>query len=241
VAGEERAAGSGIDPDYVMLSADGRSFAAYVSQAGGGDSVVHNGKRYGPYKSTWNKPVLSPDGTRVAFAATLDDDLAHLVLDGVAGPAAVNRYGVRRICFSADSRVLAYVRDNGDKTAAVHVGDRVVFEGAVASGLWLSPDGARAAWGANTAGGMRLMVEGGAPEQEFRDIAEDGAQFTPDGRDFIYVATRDRKTSTLCVAGVGRRTYELAAPLFRFGAPGEFTFVSFDSGVFYRETWRLPR
>jgi len=39
---------------------------------------------------------------------------------------------------------------------------------------------------------------------------------------------------------VGGRTYELAAPSFIFPSPESMVFVTYENGVFFRETWTLP-
>lgn len=241
VNGEERGAGTSIDTDYLVLSADGRHFAANISQGSGKEIVVHDGRVLGPYQTLWGKPTLSADGTRIAFVATLDDGFAHAVIDGTPGPAATNRHGVKLLRFSADGRVVGYLRQTGENLWALHVGDRTVGEPGDIKELWLSPDGSRVAVQVKTAAGLQIVVDANATEPFFRDIAPEGTQFTSDGRDFLYLATRDRKTFTMRVAGRGGRTYQLAAPLFRFDGPARFTFVSCTDGVFSRETWTLPR
>jgi hypothetical protein len=241
INGEERGRGASIDPDYVVLSDDGRHFAANISLPGGKSVVIHDGLRHGPYKDLWGKPTLSANGAHVGFIATLDDDFAHAVVDGKAGPAASTRHGVKSLKLSADGRVTAYLRQTAEKQWAVHHGERVQPDAGEVIQLWLSPDGTRTAWVARTSAGVQTVLDGKTTEPVFRDISRDDAQFSPDSRDFLYVATRDRVSFTVRVAGKGGRTYEIAAPLFQFGAPGSFTFVAFEKGVFYRETWSLRR
>ena len=238
---EERARGSSIDPDYLVLSKDGRHFAAVVAQGTGGYLVVHDARHLGPYKDVWGAPALAPDGARVAFVATLDDDLAHAVIDGTAGPAASTRYGVKNLQFSGDGRVVGYLRQTGADQFAIQVGDRTVIEGPGIQRLWLSPDGSSTAWSVKAENGVRVVVNGNATEPVFRDVEPDAARFSPDGRTFLYLATRDRKSSTVRATGLGGRTYEVAAPMFTFPSPGVVTFVSYEKGAFARETWKLPR
>jgi hypothetical protein len=241
IGATERGRGSRIDPDYVVLSRDGRHFAAQIAQADGKYAVVHDDKRYGPYKSIWAKPELSADGTRVAFVATLDDDLAHVVVDGKPGPASSNRWGARNVQFTTDGRTVAYLLQTGDNKYAIHAGDRIVGDGQNISRFWLSPDGAKIVWSVKTAGGYQIVVDGNESEPVFGDQDQDSAGFSPNGKTFHYLATRDRKSYTVRVAGLGGRTYELAAPRFLFPSPNAMVFVTYENGVFFRETWTLPR
>ena len=241
VDGTERGRGSNIDPDYVVLARDGGHFAAILALADGKYAVLHDDKRYGPYKMVWAKPELSADGARVAFVATLDDDLAHVIVDGTPGPAAINRWGARNVQFTADGRTVAYLLQIGDNKYAIHAGDRVVGEGQNISRFWLSPDGARIVWAAKPSGGYRIVLDGNESEPVFGDLDQDSAGFSPDGKTFHYLATRDRKSFTVRVAGVGGRTYELAAPRFLFPSPEAMVFVTYENGVFFRETWTLPQ
>ena len=240
IGATERGRGSNIDPDYVVLARDGRHFSAILALANSKCAVLHDDKRYGPYKEVWAKPELSADGARVAFVATLDDDLAHVIVDGTPGPAAFNRWGARNVQFTADGRTVAYLLQIGDNKYAIHAGDRVVGEGEDISRFWLSPDGARIVWSAKPSGGYRIVMDGNESEPVFGDLDQDSAGFSPDGKTFHYLATRDRKSFTLRVAGVGGRTYELAAPRFIFPSPDAMVFLTYENGVFFRETWTLP-
>jgi hypothetical protein len=241
INGEERARGSNIDADYLVLSDDGRHFAVNLSLPGGKSFLLHDGQRHGPYKDLWGKPTLSANGAQVAFIATLDDDFAHAVVNGKPGPAASTRHGIKSLKLSDDGRVAAYLRQTADKQWAIHHGERILPDAGEVIQLWLSPDGAHAAWVVRTPAGVKMVIDGSTTEPVFRDISRDDAVFSPDSRDFLYVATRDRATFTVRVAGKGGRTYEIAAPLFQFGAPGTFTFVAYEKGAFYRETWSLRR
>jgi hypothetical protein len=239
VGDTERGRGRSIDPDYVVLSRDGRHFAAILALGDSKYAVIHDDKRYGPYKSVWSTPELSADGARVAFVATLDDDLAHVVVDGAPGPAAFNRYGARNVQFTADGRTVAYLLQIGDDKYAIHASDRIVAEGLNISRFWLSPDGAKIVWLVKPPGGYRIVMDGDESEPVFRELDQDSAGFSPDGKTFHYLATRDRKSFTVRVAGVGGRTYELAAPRFIFPSPESMVFVTYENGVFFRETWTL--
>jgi hypothetical protein len=241
VNGEERGRGSNIDPDYLVLSAAGRHFAANISVPGGKETVVHDGRTYGPYENLWGKPTLSANGQHVAFVATLADGFAHVLIDGQPGPAASTRFGVKRVLMSPTGRTVAWLQQTGENTWAAHLGDHTLPPVGDIRDLWLSPDASRIAWVSKVAAGMQVVVDGRAIEPVFNDVAPEGPQFTPDNHDFVYVATRDRQSFTVCVFGVGSRTYEIAAPLLQFPAPNAFTFVSYEKGVFYRETWTLPR
>ncbi|MBL9213035.1 MAG: PD40 domain-containing protein, partial [Opitutaceae bacterium] len=241
VNGDERGRGSNIDSDYLALSDDGRHFAVNLTLAAGKSFVIHDSHRYGPYKDLWGKPTLSANGAHVAFIATLEDDFAHAVVNGKPGPAASTRHGIKSLKLSADGRVAAYLRQTAEKQWAIHHGERILPDAGEIIQLWLSPDGTHAAWVIRTSAGLQVVVDGKTTEPVYRDISRDNAVFSPDGRNFLYVATRDRESSDVRVAGKGGRTYEVAAPLFQFGVPGVFSFVAFEKGVFYRETWSLRR
>ena len=103
-----------------------------------------------------------------------------------------------------------------------------------------SADGAKIVWLVKPPGGYRIVMDGDESEPVFRELDQDSAGFSPDGRTFHYLATRDRKSFTVRVTGVGGRTYELAAPRFIFPSPDAMVFLTYENGVFFRETWTLP-
>jgi hypothetical protein len=223
-----------FDPDYVRVTAG--SVTCVHADADGASWVTHGGTLHGPYAMVWSAPVVTPDGSHAAWVATLEDGLAHAVVDGVPGPAAVTRYGIRNLVMSGNG-VVAFVRETGERQYSVHRGSGEVVAGAHVGAMWLSADGARCAWVQNADGGWRVVVEGGAVgEPVFRDIADELSGFAADGT-FAYLATRDRESFTVRLAGIGGGDFPVARPDLARAEPRGVWVYALRDGLRVRELW----
>ena len=97
----------------MSFSSDGKHFAYVASKAKEGFFVVLDGKERGPYTKIGTQgPVLSPDGSRCAYAAEAGEDKVCVVEGKHKGKAYDD---ILALTFSPDGRWLAYAARDGDE------------------------------------------------------------------------------------------------------------------------------
>jgi len=172
--------------DHVGFADDGATATCNAQRTGTPVAVVGD-KEY----PSAHSPKVSPDGRRVAYAATRRDHQVAMV-DGVSGPAYEH---IRTQGFSPDSKHLAYSAVRGGRSFVVVDGreyrgatDHVVF----------SPDSKHVVYWALTSAGFELMVDGVSAGAYDRPLSLDvlrgfrGLQFVFDSADSFYaVAVRN--------------------------------------------------
>lgn len=176
-----------------ILSPDGRHYT-YSAKRGDKWVVVVDGDESPEYDGTAKgSPVMSPDGTRVAYHACLGDwegGEHFVVVDAAAGP----RYdGIGSLTFSPDGKRLAYRARRGEKwRAIVDGGEGPEFDGL--GGLSFSPDGSRLAYWARRGPketGKEFAVVDGIEGPQYDTVWS--PLFSPDSKRVAYAAKRGDK------------------------------------------------
>lgn len=113
------------DADRVEFSPDGNAYAYMVIDKGM-FYVMHNDKRYGPYRRKPAPLVFSRDGTKLAYAVW-DGTRQHMVLNGKPGKT----YDLVYQANFTDSGKLYYAAKNNNKGIMVNGVEETVHEGGV--------------------------------------------------------------------------------------------------------------
>ncbi|MDO8586367.1 MAG: hypothetical protein Q7T82_04945 [Armatimonadota bacterium] len=160
----------GIVDDSIVFSADGKRVAYVASTSDNKCFVVVDGQP-GPKCDAGSRPVLSPDGKRLAHRVR-HGEMFVVVVDGVTGPE-YDMIENDSIVFSADGRRVAYVAQIWKGKEGVRFVSSVVVDGQAglefysASRPVFSPDGKHLAYGATgnvvsaagTVGGALFVIE----------------------------------------------------------------------------------
>jgi hypothetical protein len=151
--------------------------------------VVLDGEAGPLFRGLFSEPgalVFSPDSRRLAYGATGDDG-AHVVVDGVAGPAYKH---IGQPVFSPDSSQLAHpVGLPGGMAAVVDGQQGPVFD--LVGPIVFSPDSQRVAYFARRAKRFVAVVDG-APGPDFTEIYGLGTPgFSPDSRHVAFLGQED--------------------------------------------------
>ena len=193
------------DPPVLVLSADNQRIAWVERTGKGAAAMAVNGRLTGAAYDEISLIVMSPDGTRVAYAARRGAAW-RMVLDGrEIGPecAAVSPTGAT---FSRDGRRLAYGAWIKDRWYAIVDGRPAVKEGHPSIGAFaFSPDGRRFAYVAG-AGDQRALVTDGVIGPS-HDVIGDPV-WSPDGKHLAFAAADGEKKfhrpRRRAAAGLGR-------------------------------------
>ncbi|MBU0609105.1 MAG: hypothetical protein KKI08_14560 [Armatimonadetes bacterium] len=158
---------------------------AYTIKRGDKRHLMANGQESPPYDEI-GAPVVSPDGSRIAYDACTGEwktGTHQVVLDGQPGPAFNS---VFNLTFSADSRHFAYGARRGEQRVVVVDGqEQGSYEGLGSGSPVLSADGAHVAWLAKQGGKWGAVVDGQAQDFTWDTVGKDTA-FIADGSRFVY-------------------------------------------------------
>jgi WD40 repeat protein len=172
------------DVGDLRFSLDGKQVAYVAREAKNGPWFVFlNNEKQGPYQTIGDESLrFSPDGTRLAYAAQVDERWAAVV-DGQAGEP---HDGIAEMLFSPDGKRLAYVAQDGESEAVVLDGKlERSFDGIGGGSLVFSPDNRTLGYIARS-GRARFVVIGGARKSRYAMVAY--LNFTSDSRHFAYIA-----------------------------------------------------
>jgi Tol biopolymer transport system component len=128
------------------------------------------------------EPVFSPDGKRVAYAGVQERGKVVVVVDGQAGPAW-HGVGDDSVCFSPDSRHVAYLARKGRRWCAVvdgQPGEPCDDIARVGYALVFSPSGGHFACVGREGEAVFVLLDG-RHGPEFNGIVSNGPAFHPDG------------------------------------------------------------
>ncbi len=160
--------------------------------------MVVGGDTPGPDFDYVARPVLAPDGSRLAYGVQ-EGDTCHVVADGVAGPAYA-MIGDRGLCFNPDGSHFAYPARAGESW-------RLVMDGVegpgykYAEGVHFSPDGSRHAYHGEIAFDPRTTaaVIDGVEGPAYAHVGE--IRFTDDSEHVYYWADTREGDEFLVIDG----------------------------------------
>ena len=153
--------------------------------------VILDGKSDPAFPMIKGGPVLSPDGSRVAYKVDSPDGSNRvIVVDGKPGPVheVISNGSIE---FSPDSRHLFYMVQDGPKTEVLRDGAPFMPGAAVQGGFRLSPDCTRMAWktAPPDAPTRRQMMLDGKPSGPVVDqVINTAVAFSADGKRLAYCA-----------------------------------------------------
>ena len=164
------------------FSSDGRHYA-YVAWKGEKGFVVVDGKKGRKYANVWY-PIFSPDGKRVAYSASYNEDFEgeFMVIDGKRKEVYDE---IGEYIFSPDSKSLAYTASrkgkwfivvNGMKGKEYETVREVVF----------SPDSKNVAYVAVLGEKKECIVLNGKEGKKYEYVSD--IVFSPDGKRYVYGA-----------------------------------------------------
>src|SRR5262245_62029260 len=148
-----------------------------------------------------NSYGFSPDGQRVAYAASDYRDAEYVVVDNKRGKTY---QGVGKPAFSPDSRHVVYAAWRGGKINVVTDGVEGEAFDEVNDYFRFSPDGKRMAFLAKREGRQFLVLDGVA--RAYDEII--GFKFSPDSKR-LFVAARRGNTILMALEGEPPKKYEL--------------------------------
>jgi tetratricopeptide (TPR) repeat protein len=138
--------------------------------------------------------IFSPDGSRVAYSAQIDETKCAVVVDGRPGPefdVVGARCEISDTAFSEDGTRLAYVGRRAGKWYTVVDGQ--LGEAYDVAGMPVfSPNGKRVAFAAAVSGRWFVVVDGQA-HPSFDGVAPGSFRFSPDGGRWGFVAKDGQK------------------------------------------------
>jgi Tol biopolymer transport system component len=147
-----------------------------------------------------SNPVWAPDGRRLAFTATIDDEADLFVITPSESPVRLRRPLMQWAeQWSADGRFLLYTQTDSATKASLWAmpleGDRTPFVLVDSPFLndeaQLSPDGRWLVYGSNESGRFEVYIQRFASRGERWRLSTDGGsqpKWRADGRELFYVA-----------------------------------------------------
>jgi hypothetical protein len=186
--------------DKVTLPSGGSRYA-YVIRTPEGERVVADGTVGDPVESV-GRIVFSPDGKRLATAVRREfrsptDQTWVVTVDGVAGKTYA-MVSANTLAFSADSKHVAFVAQQGGKWVAVLDDTAGAPYDTIQPPMFsVAPDGSRLAY-AGVRGGKWYRVVGSKEDGPYDGIAPGTPVFGPDGA----------HTATFVMRGGGRLLFD---------------------------------
>jgi hypothetical protein len=174
----------------VLGSHDALANHAYAGRRGGNWHMIVDAVE-GPGFSAMHRPVMSPDGKRVAYAAMKANTRWSMVVDGQSGPEFE---ALSLPVFSPDGRQVAYMakRDNKHHLLMLNGIEGPVYEEMIC--FFFSSDGKHLAYSARR-GKKAYVVFDGKEGPGFDDVGR--PSFTPDGKHLVYRALRAKRWTLL--------------------------------------------
>ncbi len=172
---------------YISSHKEKQKEAVAVIEGNWGDPAPATIK-YGPEFDSVSEPVLSPDGTTVAYAAS-EAKKSFIVAGDKKGPEFDE---VFHAVFSPDGTTVAYdVEDKQNKKMFIVVGDKKGPEFEWVGRPVFSPDGSAVGYQAAEEKEKEFVVVAGRRGPKFDHVLE--PLFSPDGKTVAYGAQNGRK------------------------------------------------
>lgn len=215
----------------IVFSADGQHYA-YAAKKEGKAMTVFDGKE-GPAFVGVRRPVISPDGKRVAYIAMISssasDPKMEVVDDGKVSPV-YNFVGA--ITYSPDSKRLAYIATQGKKSFMVVDGNIgqpydgiAIFIPGAFIGPVFSSNSKHLAYQAHKGAKMVVVVDG-KEGPEYDAIEERSPIFSPDGKHMAYVAQLGKKEFAV-LDGVAGAEYDAVRQMVFSNDGQRFAYIAY--------------